>query len=618
MCGIAGYWGEGNREVLERMADSLAHRGPDASGYFERDMVNLAHRRLSIVDLSPTGAQPMSNRDGTLTVVFNGEIYNHHELRTQFLSSYAFRGTSDTEVLLALYEKFGTDSFTHLRGMFAFALYDAGRGTLFLVRDHLGKKPLYYSRVGETLLFGSELKALRAHPLCPHTLSMDALTQYLVHEYVPGNTSIYEGVTKLAAGSYLTYNGSSLSVHPYYTPPTTLGTYKGTLEEAEVELESLLTKAVAERLVADVPVGVFLSGGLDSSTIAYLAQAGTTERVRTFSIGFEDAHFDESGYAKEVAAALKTEHHERTVTEDDLIAVIEKLPRVLDEPMADASIIPTYLLSEFARSHVTVALGGDGADEFFWGYDTFFAHRIAHALEAVPQPFLKVIGKGVNALPVSHRYMSLDFKLKKFMSGIGVGERLRNTYWLGAFTPTELSRIATFPVEDSSIFVDTRRRYEGKDFWSALQDEYREGYLTEDIMVKADRASMAASLEVRSPFLDPRVVHFALSLPASMKLRGMTGKYVLRKLMETRLPAHVTERKKHGFNMPIGAWFRGPLRSYVTDMLLGGSLIESGLFKQSELAILLESHASGTHDHRKKLWSLLVLELWMQKWYSIW
>ncbi len=617
MCGIAGYWGTGTRDVLTRMGDSLTHRGPDDGGVFEVGPVGLAHRRLSILDLSSAGHQPMANGGGDVALVFNGEIYNHSELRKEFLSAYTFVGSSDTEVILHLYEELGEAFLKKIKGMFAIALYDAKKGTLLLARDHLGKKPLYWTLNGETLIFGSELKALRAHPECPREINTDAVTEYLVREYIQSPATIYTNVFKLEPGSSLTFDGKEIKHAKFTETRSTLGSFGGSFSDAKNELHELLLRAVEKRMVADVPVGVFLSGGLDSSTVAYFAQKASNRKVNTFSIGFDNKSFDESVYAREVAEALGTEHHERIVGPQDLLQVVKDIPNVLDEPMADSSIIPTLAVSAFTSGEVKVVLGGDGADELFFGYDTFYAHKVGDIYEHVPSFIQSGISHMAEMLPVSHEYMSFDFKIKKFLSGFKTTRARRNTYWLSAFTPDELSGILTYELNTPKLFAMTDARYQSDvDFWDGLQMEYLDGYLAEDILVKTDRAGMAHGLEVRAPFLDIDLVNFALTLPTEYKLHGRTGKYILKEMMKGYLPQHIISRKKKGFNIPIGAWIRGELKDVFHETLLEGSLIKSGLFKRDGLAILLESHLNGTRDNRKKLWTLFVLALWMEKWHE--
>ncbi len=615
MCGIAGYWGNGTRDVLTAMNDTLKHRGPDDEGVYLHNAVGLAHRRLSIVDLSPTGHQPMSTKDGRFTIVFNGEIYNHEALRKEFLSTCSFQGTSDTEVLLYLYATLGPAFLTKLEGMFACALYDREKGTLLLARDPRGKKPLYWTHHKGTLIFGSELKAIHAHPAAPRTLSRTAIAQYLVYEYIPGPQTAFEEIESLRPGTYLVFDGVEIVQTTYRSTLPNMGTYTKGFSEATQDLSTLLKEAVACRMVADVPVGVFLSGGLDSSAVSYFAQEVSAQQIKTFSIGFEDASFNESAYARDVARALGTDHHERIVGTADLLRVIEKIPDALDTPMADSSIVPTLLLSEFTSSLVKVALGGDGADELFYGYDTFFAHRIGEYYAHVPSTVRNGVAALVARLPVSHRYMSLDFKLKKFTAGFDTSASRRNTYWLSAFLPEELDAVLQFSIEKDTLLAPTDAWYRGDHaFWDMLSREYMEGYLVEDILMKVDRASMAYGLEVRAPFLDTRLVSFAHTLPYGYRRRGVQGKRVLKEAMRGRIPDHIIDRKKKGFNIPIGSWIRGPLKDFFAETILDGELTKSGLFKRAGLVILLESHLDGTRDNRKKLWTLLVLALWMKKW----
>jgi asparagine synthase (glutamine-hydrolysing) len=444
-----------------------------------------------------------------------------------------------------------------------------------------------------------------------------SVAQYLIYEYIPAPATIYQDVYKLLPGGYLNYDGEEIVHGTFSDIQPHQGVYIKEFGEAKDQLSNLLHTAVARRMVADVPVGVFLSGGLDSSTITYFAQELTKHQVKTFSIGFKDASFDESAYAREVARVLGTDHHERIVGSEDLLRIIDTLPQVLDEPMADSSIIPTLLLSEFTREEVSVVLGGDGADEIFWGYDTFLAHRVGEWYERVPRIIQKSIRVLAETLPVSHKYMSFDFKAKRFLSGFETVNIRRNAYWLSAFIPNELVSILNFDVSIDEIFAPSDKYYGANiDFKDSLQEEYIKGYLAEDILVKTDRAGMAFGLEVRAPFLDIDLVDFAVTLDSHYKYRGHTGKFILKEIMKGHLPNHVIERKKKGFNIPIGSWIRSDLKDLFTEKLLNGKLVESGLFKREGLAILLESHLSGQFDHRKKLWALLVLALWMEKWHE--
>lgn len=615
MCGITGFWGEGSDKTLVRMRDALQHRGPDAYGTKLIGEVGLAHRRLSILDLTEAGNQPMSSIGDAISIVFNGEIYNYRELKAKFLGEYSFRGTSDTEVILNLYDKLGIDFLKYLRGMFAIALYDKQKNILILARDHLGKKPLYWTKQGGTFVFGSELKALREHPLFKNELDEDAIAQYLVYEYIPSPKTIYKGVYKLAPGTQLIFDGEKTSQDTFWSPSPAQGSYKGTIEEACLELDTLIEQAVVKRLVSDVPLGIFLSGGLDSSAITYYAQKNKVEKLRTFSVGFEESSFDERSYAAQVSDHIGTDHHELLVDKDDLIKLIDDIPEILDEPMADSSIIPTTILSRFARSEVAVSLGGDGADELLHGYGTFFAHKFNTLYRVLPRSLVGSLSTVADTLPVSHKYMSFDFRLKKLLSGIDQKEEYRNTYWLGAFQPEEVEMVMKRKINKEKILSFVSDIYaEHEYFPDGLQHEYLRGYLAEDILVKTDRASMSCGLEVRAPFLDLDVVNFALSLDVKFKYRGVYSKYLLKRTMKNKLPNEIINRPKKGFNIPLGSWIQHELKDVFRERLLEGQLVKSGLFDKEALAILLESHITGKADNRKKLWTLMVLALWMERW----
>lgn len=617
MCGIAGYWGRGSSDILSDMGSAIAHRGPDDEGVALVDDIGFVHRRLSVIDLSPAGHQPMYSEDGSVVLVFNGEIYNFLELKQTYLQECHFRGGSDTEVLLRLYEKQGVSFLEHIRGMFAVALYDRRTKKLILARDPVGKKPLYWTANNGLFVFGSEIKAILRHPGVTKALNHDAIAKYLVYEYVPGPQSIFDGIQKLEPGHVLDYDGENIHISQFEKLNPTQGGYNGSFLDAKAELKVLFADAVKKRMVADVPVGVFLSGGLDSSMVAYYAAHASKTRIKTFSVGFTDTAFDESEYAREVSRLLDTEHHEFKVEPKNLLAAVRDIPNVLDEPMADSSVIPSLLLSSFTKTHVTVALGGDGADELFLGYDTFFAHKVGMFYEHIPLAIHRTLKAIVAKLPVSHAYMSFDFKAKKFLSGFGYPPMLRNTLWMSAFAHNELRLIMHEVPTEEVLFTSVLGTYtDGKNGWDNLVSDYLKGYLLEDILVKVDRASMFSSLEVRSPFLDLEVVKFALNLPVHYKLHGRKQKYILKELMRNKLPDHIINRSKHGFNIPIGAWIRSDLKEFFHDMLLNGALVRSGLFKREGLVILLESHIVGAVDNRKKLWSLLVLALWMEKWYE--
>lgn len=625
MCGIAGYSGKGNSAVLRAMNDSLAHRGPDDAGtrVFEgiegKGSVGLAQRRLSIIDLSPAGHQPMADEHEHVWVVFNGEIYNFEKLRGALKEKHLFKGKSDTEVIVHLYQEVGEAVFKKLEGMFAIALYDTKKQKLFLARDRMGKKPLYWSVQNGTLFFGSELKALMAHPDFSREISVSSLNKYFQYEYVPTPHTILKDTWKLEPGTYLVWDGREAKKTQFWKP-TFLPKHTSFKDSLEA-LDGAIAVAVSDRLVSDVPLGVFLSGGLDSSTVAYYAKKARKGEVKTYSIGFEESSFDESKYAREVAKFLGTEHHEELLSVTDGLDIIKEIGESLDEPMADASIVPTYLLSRFTREHVTVALGGDGGDELFCGYDTFLAHRLAGMYEHIPKAFRDIVRKGAHLLPTSHSNMSADFKLKKFVDGFEGESKYRNQRWLGAFNEEErqtlLSGTAWKEVQKENVFEDIDRylkEVDSREPYDELGYVYERMYMMDQVLVKVDRASMMHSLEVRAPFLDTRVVDIANHMPVSHKFKGLERKYALKKLMEGRLPKDIVYRKKKGFGMPVGQWMREGLRPLVEECLGREFLEEIGLFNTAYVEELVEEHMNGRRDNRKQLWTLLVFVLWYRRW----
>lgn len=618
MCGIAGYIGKGTELQLRAMGDTLRHRGPDASGIWQTPdgRVGFAHMRLAIIDLSSGGTQPMRSHDGQLAITFNGEIYNFAELKKE-LASYPFKTHSDTEVILAAYQTWGAGAFARMRGMFALALYDARERELILVRDRLGKKPLYWSLAGGTLVFGSELKALLAHPATPRMLDHRSLVHYLAREYVPTPRTIYKDVHKLPPSSVLHFKEGSVRIEPFWNPATAVATMDET--SALARFDSLLQHATEERMVADVPLGVFLSGGIDSSTVAYCAARASAQKVKTFSIGFSEKSFDESAQARLVAAHLDTEHHERILSGKDALALVQDIPEVFDEPVADASVLPTLLLSRFTREHVAVALGGDGADELLLGYPTFQAEQYASLYARIPEGICTLLRKSTDLLPASAGYMGLDFKMRKFIHDFADDPMVRHLQWLGSFRESELGTLLLPAVAadatgiNEELINEWRQECPRLEGLNALSHLYLRTYLMDQVLVKVDRASMRYALEVRAPFLSHDVVEFLLSLPPDMKYRNGRGKYLLRALMRGRLPGGIIDRPKQGFAAPVAEWLRGPLKGLMTDLLSPASLKRQNIFNATEVERLMREHVSGSRDHRKKLWTLLVFELWREK-----
>jgi len=618
MCGITGYFGQGNEEILRRMTDSLKHRGPDDEGFYFKGQLGLGNRRLSIIDLK-TGHQPLANEDKSVWLVFNGEIYNFLELKKDLeKKGHQFQTESDTEVMVHLYEDMGEDFLKELNGMFAIALWDESNKKLILARDRMGQKPLYYCLINQTLIFASELKALFEHPLIKKEIDFDGLNKYLIYEYVPTPQTIIKGVKKLEPGHFLVYQNNQLKKSAYWDIQ-----FNQSFSQKDylVKFENLLEDAVTKRLIADVPLGIFLSGGIDSSTIAYFAQKNSLQKIKTFSIGFTDKSFDESAYAEQAAKFLGTEHEHQTCAPTDLLNSIDDIAKINDEPLADASIVPTYLLSKFTRQKVTVALGGDGGDELLAGYSTFLALKFAKLFRYLPRAIRKIIQKTANCLPVSFDNFSLDFKIKKILSGYDYSPEIQNQIWLGSFTPKEnqklfLPEIAeqiNFKQSFSEInqFVDKNRN---ESLENRLIYLYLKQYLSDDILVKADRASMFASLEVRAPFLDYRLVEYINSLPYNLKLRGWTTKYILKQIMKDKLPANIINRPKKGFGLPVAKWITKELKDFTLDLLNEQSIKKQGIFNYQEIKKLLEDHLTKKADHRKKIWTLIVFQMWQEKW----
>lgn len=623
MCGIAGFVGRGSLDDLESMRVTIEHRGPNDKGMYYSDGVGLAHTRLSILDVTERGRQPMWNEKMTVAVVFNGEIYNFRELKSEMLLKNNFRefktGT-DTEVILASYEEYGEECFEKFSGMFAIAIYDFQLKKLLLARDRFGKKPLYWGIFGETLLFGSELKALLKHPSFKKEIDLESLNKYLEYEYVPTPNSIFKGVHKLEPASRLSFHNGKINKTTFWK--ITFNSKSFSLPEALEALDRRLEESVKKRLVSDVPLGVFLSGGLDSSTIAYYAQKNSEEKIKTFSIGFEEKSFDETDYAKQVSDFLGTDHYSKILSSLDLIKIIPSVAEVLDEPIADASIIPTLFLSEFAKEQVSVVLGGDGGDELFAGYPTFQADKVATLYGLIP-PFIRdgVIGKMAALLPVNYVYFGLRFKVKKFLEGFDVDKKYRHQRWLGSFNRSNRAKL--FKKEVWEKLIDSNEYEEIDNYLIGMKNVswqnkliylYLRMYLMDEVLVKVDRASMFHALEVRAPFLDFTVADFVNSLAYKYKNRRLTSKYILKKLMEDRLPKNIVYRKKQGFSIPLAAWLKNELKDFCNEVLNERAINEGGLFEYEYVKTLKEEHFQGKEDHRKLLWTLLIFQLWYKRW----
>ncbi|MCH7838637.1 MAG: amidotransferase 1, exosortase A system-associated [Planctomycetes bacterium] len=627
MCGFTGiFHSRDKREIdmalLARMNDSLAHRGPDDCGYHTEPGIGLGHRRLSIIDLSG-GHQPMFNEDGSVAVVYNGEIYNFQELIKELREAgHRFRTSCDTEVIVHAWEEWGADCVKRFRGMFAFALWDQNQETLFLARDRLGIKPLYYSVLADgTVLFGSELKALLQHPDLPRNIDPRAVEDYFAYGYVPDPKTIYRDVAKLAPAHHLTFRRNEPLPTPRSYWDLSFEAREGLTEaQACEELVELLREAVGIRMIADVPLGAFLSGGVDSSSVVAMMAGLSSNPVESFSIGFDQANYDETHFAAEVAKAHKTRHHLRKVNANEF-DLVDRLAGIYDEPFADSSAIPTFRLSSVTREHVTVALSGDGGDEVLAGYRRYRWHHYEEQVRArVPQsirgPLFGLLG---------NLYPKMDWAPQPFRAKSTFQALARDS--LGGYFHS-VSMVAD-DLRQKLYSSSMRRHLQGyhagevlkrymenapvEDHLSRVQYVDLKTYLPGDILTKVDRASMANSLEVRVPFLDHHFVEWAARIPAKLRLNGREGKYVLKKAMEAHLPSNVLYRKKMGFAVPLTAWFRGPLRERVKSSLSGDVLADSGYFDMTSIAGLVDQHQAGLRDHSAVIWALVMFESFLRQ-----
>jgi asparagine synthase (glutamine-hydrolysing) len=626
MCGIKGWINlyarskDHNEAVLHSMCETIVHRGPDSEGVWMDDTVALGMRRLSIIDLK-TGDQPVFNGDKSVVAMQNGELYNYRDVRTDLeKKGHRFVTQTDTEIIPHLYEEYGDTFVEHLNGMFAIALWDSAKKKLILARDRFGEKPLYYTVFDGKLLYASEPKALLAHPSVRCELDLDGLREYLSFDYVPAPRSIYKGISKLPAAHILVVENGEVRTRRYWNLSWEKNSEVASIDRAAVGLRELLSDAVRMRLVSDVPLGILLSGGVDSSTVAAFAVQHASEKVKTFSIGFEEDSFDESKFARQVAHHLGTEHYEATLSVETAADLIADIGNWLDEPLSDGSLIPTFMLSQFVRRHVTVALGGDGGDELFAGYPMYYGHKVAAAYDRVPA-FIRngLIAPVVNRLPVSTNNLSFEYKAKRFVRSSSWDVVRRHHSWFGSFSLDEQEGLLTNDVRahsNSDIYRDARELLalcNATDEVERMQFLDINFYMAEDILTKVDRAAMAVSLETRAPFLDPRVGQFAASLPLSHKLHGSQGKYILKKALEPLLPANILHRKKKGFGIPVAQWLKGRLNPLMHDLLAESRLKDQGLFEPTFVSQLIRQHETGIASNHKQLWTLLVFQLWYDK-----
>ncbi len=625
MCGICGIVSVDASEridprVLIRMRETLNHRGPDDQGYYVGPGVGLGHRRLSIIDLRPEGRQPLANEDGSLQIVFNGEIYNFAEHREWLISrGHCFRSRTDTEVIIHLYEEFGIECLKRLRGMFAFAIWDERKQLLFLARDRLGKKPLYYSFDGNKLLFGSEAKAILAHPGVNREADPHALDYYVSFGYVPAPLTSFKGLRKLQPAHYLTFERGRLNIGRYwkvhYLPKLEMSE-----QEACTQIIERLTEAVKLRLISDVPLGAFLSGGIDSSAVVALMSKFGNKPIKTFSIGFKEPQYDETRYARIVARKFGTEHHEFTV-EPDATAVIDKLVWHYDEPYSDSSALPTYYLCKLTRDYVTVALNGDAGDENFAGYRRYLPNVVGQYLHKIPAPLREFLGDSAfqgSRLFRSNREIAKKLRVlantllkdpranyPRLMTNFD-GDGKRNLYSQEFAEGVNCDAadewiLSLYSASDSEHIVD------------ATLNVDLELYLPNDLLAKVDVASMAFGLEARSPMVDHEFVEFVARLPPRFKISGLTLKAIFKKALKDLLPEVIIGRRKMGFGVPLDQWFRGQLSEFLRDILLSRRAEQRGYFKRAAIERLIDAHIGGGSDHQYRLWNLLMLELWHRR-----
>jgi asparagine synthase (glutamine-hydrolysing) len=622
MCGITGVvYRDRERPVsrseVEAMCRTLVHRGPDDEGFFIENNVGLAMRRLTVIDLV-TGRQPISNEDGRLWIVFNGEIYNFPALREELeRRGHRFTTHTDTETIVHAYEEYGEDCVSRLNGMFAFAVWDRREQTLFLARDHLGIKPLYYFVDEQGLLFGSELKALLANRHVPRRIDLQALDAYLTFEYVPAPLTIFDGVRKLPPGHTLRWAGGRAEARQYWH----LRPRRNEAGEAELceELRELVRDAVRMQLVSDVPLGAFLSGGVDSSVVVSMMSELLDRPVKTFSIGFDDPSYNELAWARIVAERFATDHRERTIR-PDVVGMVQDLLRFLDEPLADTSVFPTYLVSRLARQEVTVVLSGDGGDELFAGYDWYVADRVDRWYGRLPARLRRsTLPWLVGRVPPASRKKGLVNKVKRFVEGAALPDSLQHFRWNLFLTAARKSRLYGESLRAAVDHERTLDRFRG--YLEQAQDSDRlwqqqfadiKTFLVDDILVKVDRMSMANSLEARVPLLDRRIVEFAAGLPPRLRLSGLRTKYILKRSMAERIPPAILRRRKEGFSVPIKNWLKHELRPLMEEVLSPARLRREGLFEPDYVAELQREHLQGRANHAHELWSLVMFEIWRE------
>lgn len=625
MCGICGFFNSkgikldiNKRRILKNMTDKIYHRGPDGEGFFIDDFSALGMRRLAIIDLK-TGDQPQFNEDKSIVVIFNGEIYNFKEIKKDLIKkNHIFKTESDTEIIPHLYEEKGEDFVHDLNGMFAIALYDVKKKKIILVRDRMGIKPLYFNMVNDIIVFSSELKCLLEFPGTKKRLSPYALYNYLTFEFISAPRTIYRDINKVMPGEIIIAEKSAIKHKKYWKPVIKKIDYK--INELTEYIKETFLSSVKYRLIADVPLGIFLSGGIDSTLITGAASKFKAN-LKTFSIGFAEETFNELKYAKIASEHFKTDHNEMILSYDKAIELLPSIMNYLDEPLADASIIPTYLVSYLSRPNITVALSGDGGDELFFGYDTYKAYKIARYFRWIPEPITKIMSKMSSLLPASSKRLSLEFKLKKFISGLKYKPEFSNYIWWGAYHPEKkkklfskdfLKLLADFPEFEPILFYENELK-DIKDPLDRINYLDLHLYLQDDLLPKVDRMSMATSLEVRVPFLDHRMVELAISIKNNLRLKRLNTKYILKKALKDFIPKDLQKRPKIGFDIPLGPWLKNELKDYMLNLLDKNKLKESGIFNVTEVERIINEHLTGKQNHRQLLWPLIIFQNWFEK-----
>jgi asparagine synthase (glutamine-hydrolysing) len=619
MCGITGYTHRGrafNPASIKEATECIVHRGPDQQGTYESDNVSLGAVRLKIIDLS-AGAQPFFSDDRKTMLVYNGEIYNYRELRKELEGlGHTFSTHSDTEVLLHAFLQWDTDCFPRLRGMFAAAFWQEDSRRLVLVRDRVGIKPLYVYRSGDDIYFGSELKTILVHPEIPRRLDHHALHYYLTLNYVPCPYSMIEGIEKLRPGHFLEWRDGVVRQKQYWALPHTQNK-KWALKDAEAALDNLLTLSVREHLLSDVPVGIWLSGGVDSSAVLHYAAQESSHRVMTFSITFRGRRFDETPYIHELVKQYQTDHYEFDVNPElDLPSTIEEMAYYADEPFSDAGAVPIWYLSKLSRQHAIVALSGEGADELFGGYVTYQADHLAGYLRLLPAAARRSLLAVMRRWPVSDEKISFEYKIKRFLEGSLLSPDEAHTFWNGAFSRSQQDDLLlrSKPADVQDLFGGDLPKPDRNGSLNRYLGFDQRYYLTDDLLQKVDRMSMAHSLEVRPPYLDHRLIEFAPTLPNHFKVRGRTLKVILKSLMKTKLPPSVIRRPKNGLDIPAHDWFRGSLRQFMEDTLSADAIKRTGLFRPQAIERLKKEHLERRANFGYHLWGLTILFLWIKHW----